>query len=188
MNALAHCVDALWGPGANPITAALAAEGARALRDGLNAILERLDDLDARGELLYGAALAGSAFAVAGGALHHKVCHVLGGAFDLPHAETHAAVLPHAAAHNAPAATDGQRRLAEAVAVDELAGGLFDIATQAGVPTSLAALGLRDDQLDHAVGLVLAQPPANPVPITEASIRRLLGDAWAGTRPTAVPA
>jgi maleylacetate reductase len=188
MNALAHCVDALWGPDANPVTEAIGREGARALREGLVGVLHCFDDLDARGELLFGAALAGSAFAVAGGALHHKVCHVLGGAFGLPHAETHAAVLPHAAAHNASVALPGQRRLAEALAIDNLPSGLFDIAAESGVPTSLGALGLAESQLTKAAELLLEQAPPNPVPVTPDSVHRLLQGAWAGTRPGTMPA
>ena len=93
-NALAHCVEATWTDKANPITDVTAVEGARALREGLLQVLENPTDLDARGNLLYGASLAGSAMASAGTGIHHKLCHLLGGTYNLPHAETHAAVLP----------------------------------------------------------------------------------------------
>ena len=102
MNALAHCVDALWAEGATPVSTMLAEGGARALREGL--------DASDHERLLYGAALAGWTFGVVGGALHHRICHLLGGAFDLPHAETHSAVLSHVAALNAPRRARGRPR------------------------------------------------------------------------------
>ena len=175
MNALAHCVDALWSPGATPVTMLLAEEGTRALREGLDAIVAAPDDLDARGRLLYGAALGGWALSVAGTALHHKICHVLGGMFDLPHAETHSAVLPQVTARNAPTVPEPAARLAAALGADDLATGVFDLAERVGSPTSLRALGLREQDLDEAAAAV-AQATGEPV-------RELLQRAWAGTRP-----
>ena len=143
MNALAHCVDALWAEGATPISTLLAEGGARALREGL----------DARDHerLLYGAALAGWTFGVVGGALHHRICHLLGGAFDLPHAETHSAVLSHVAALNAPAVPEASARLAAALGADDLAGGVYDLERRVGAPTGLRELGLAEERLDEVV-------------------------------------
>jgi hypothetical protein len=104
LNAVAHCVDALWGPHCDPIDEALAGEGLRALNDGLRA------GIPAR--IQYGCYLAAVAFASAGSGLHHRICHVLGGRFGLPHAATHAIVLPYVVAYNAvaaPDAADGSR-------------------------------------------------------------------------------
>jgi maleylacetate reductase len=172
MNALAHCVDALWAPGATPITTLLAEEGARALRDGL----EAMD----RERLLYGSALAGWALGVAGAGLHHRICHILGGAYDLPHAETHSAVLPQVTALNAPAAGT---RLAAALGGGDPAAAIFDLAQRSGSPTSLRELGLGEDELEAVVGTVVDEAAGNPVPVDESTARELLRRAWAGARP-----
>jgi maleylacetate reductase len=178
MNALAHCVDALWAKGATPVTTLLAEGGARAVREGLDGIVAAADDLDARGQLLYGASLAGWAFGIVGTALHHTTCHVLGGMFDLPHAETHSAVLPQVAARNAPAVPGPAARLAAALGADDLATGAFDLAERAGSPTSLRALGLREQDLDEAAAAV-----AEAAGELREAARALLQRAWEGNRP-----
>jgi maleylacetate reductase len=146
MNALAHCVDAVWAPAATPVTTLLAEEAAGRLRAGLEAASPQ--------ELLYGAALAGWVMAVAGTGLHHRICHVLGGAYGLSHAGTHAAVLPHVAELIPPALTGG---LAIALGGDDLAPGILALARWAGAPVSLRELGLREEDLDQAAALVVAE-------------------------------
>ena len=178
MNALAHCVDALWAPGATPVTMLLAEEGARVLREGLDAVVAAPDDLDARGRLLYGSALGGWALDIAGSALHHKICHVVGGMFDLPHAETHSAVLPQVTARNAPTVPGPAAQLAAALGADDLATGVFDLAERVGSPTSLRALGLREQDLDSAAAAV-----AEATGESREAARELLQRAWAGDRP-----
>jgi maleylacetate reductase len=175
INALAHCVDALWAEHATPITTLLATEGARALREGLDG-----DDPE---RLLYGAALAGWAFGILGSALHHRICHILGGTFDLPHAETHSAVLPHVAALNAPAVPYRAADLAAALAADDLATGAFDLARRSGSTTALRDLGLAEARLDGVAAAVAEAAAGNPVPLDERAARELLGRAWAGERP-----
>ena len=170
MNALAHCVDALWADGATPISTLLAEGGARALREGL--------DAGDHERLLYGAALAGWTFSLVGGALHHRICHLLGGAFDLPHAETHSAVLSHVAALNAPIAPEASARLAAALGAEDLAGGIYDLERRVGAPTGLRDLGLAEERLDEVVSEVAAA--GNPVPLDERAARELLKRAWAG--------
>ena len=108
LNALAHCVDAMWAPKADPINAALAAEGIRALAEGLPKVVTDPFGIDGREHALYAAYLSAVAFASAGSGLHHKICHVLGGAYNLPHAQTHAIVLPYVLAFNGPAAPDSR--------------------------------------------------------------------------------
>ncbi len=138
-NAIAHCVEALWMPQANPITAALAIDGIRAIRNNLDTAIREPDNALARGELQYGACLAGMALAHTGTGLHHKLCHVLGGTFNLVHADAHSVILPHAHAFNARAITDTLPRLPTALGVDadDAAGGIWDLALACGVPTSL---------------------------------------------------
>lgn len=182
-NALAHCVEATWTDKADPITEVTAAESARALREGLLQVPKNPKDLDARSNLLYGASLAGSAMATAGTGIHHKLCHLLGGTYNLPHAETHAAVLPQVTALNAPAVPRAKARLEAALEVDDLAAGLFDLFTQAGVPTSLKKLGLTETQARDAAKRFASSKPANPVPVDEAALTEILLRAWAGVRP-----
>ena len=61
-------------------------------------------------------------------ALHHKFCHVLGGSLDLPHAETHTVVLPHAVAYNKSAAAEALRPVARILGASTAADGLSDLA------------------------------------------------------------
>jgi maleylacetate reductase len=188
LNAVAHCVEALYAPGGNPMGDVFALEGVRVLARALPAVVDRPDDLDARGDALFGAQLAGMAFAIAGSALHHKLCHVLGGTFRLVHGDVNAAVLPHAAAYNAPAAPDAMAKVAEALGgpSDPAAAGglLFDLATAVGAPTSLSAIGMPADGLDRAVEQALAEIDAsNPRPLDVPALRALVQDAFDGARP-----
>ena len=186
LNALAHCVDSLWAPNADPINAALATEGMRTLAAGLPAILDDPRDLDAREQTMYGAYLAAVAFASAGSGMHHKICHVLGGAYDLPHAQTHAVVLPHVLAFNAPAAPEAAARVAQALGGTDAVGALGQLYARLSAPTALKDLGLAEDALDAAADLILpAIPPSNPRPVTRGDVRTLLQQAWSGPPPTA---
>jgi maleylacetate reductase len=185
MNAAAHCVEGLYSEGANPITSLMAEEGLRALATALPRAVARPDDIDAQAQALYGAYLAGAVIAAAGTALHHKLCHALGGAFDLPHAETHTVILPHAAAYNAPAVPDAMARVARAIGADAAARGLYDLAHGLGAPISLAAIGMAETDLDRAAELACANPYPNPRPITRPAIRALLEDAFYGRPPRA---
>jgi alcohol dehydrogenase class IV len=187
-NAMAHCVEAFWAPQRNPVTSLLAEEGIRALAAGLPAVAADGSDLAARTELLYGAYLAGCSFAAAGSGLHHKICHVLGGAYGLPHAQTHAIVLPHVLAFNAPAAPQAERRIAAALGGAAPALRLAGLADRLGVPAGLARLGLAEDRLEEAAQLVAEVVPAdNPRPAAAADLYVLLRAAWAGDRTVLQP-
>jgi alcohol dehydrogenase class IV len=186
MNALAHCVEALYAPGRNPVTSLIALEAIGALGRALPAAVAAPDDVGARGEALYGAWLAGSSFAVAGSGLHHKICHALGGAFDLPHAETHSVVLPHVVAFQQPAAAELMDRVAAALDAPPGAGAaaLYDLAAGLGVPLSLAAIGMPADGIERVVEPIVAAVPAdNPRPVGADDVRAILAAAYAGERP-----
>lgn len=183
MNAIAHCVEALYAANANPITTMMAEEGIRCLARGLRRVVRAADDLDARVDCLYGAWLAGSVLAATSVALHHKLCHTLGGMLNLPHAETHSIVLPHATAYNASAAPLAMACVSRALGTDDAAQGLFDLATQLDVPRSLEALGMQSTDLDRVTDAALAAPYPNPRPLERAAIRALLDDAYRGRRP-----
>ncbi|MCP3728077.1 maleylacetate reductase [Paraburkholderia sp. CNPSo 3272] len=183
INAIAHCVEALYADNANPITSMMAEDGIRSLANALPVIVQHAEDLDARTECLYGAWLAGSVLAATSVALHHKLCHTLGGMLDLPHAATHTVVLPHAVAYNASAAPVAMVRIARALGADDAAQGLFDLARQLDAPTSLAALGVSSADLDRVADAALQSAYPNPRPLERAAIRHLLEDAWHGRRP-----
>jgi maleylacetate reductase len=179
LNALAHCVEALWGPRATPFTDACAVEGMRRLVAGLRgAVAEPLDPA-ARAEALAGAWLAGEAFA-AGGALHHALCHVIGGRFDLPHAGLHAALLPYVARFLLPAAPAAAQRIAEALGSDDAAAGLFALCAELPAPASLGELGLSLEDARTAASLAVSEAPDRPRRPTRAELDRLLEDAVQG--------
>jgi maleylacetate reductase len=184
MNAIAHSVEALYAENANPIISLIAEEGVRALGHGLPKVCREPDDLEGRGLCLYGSWLCGVALGSVGMALHHKLCHTLGGSFDLPHAPTHTVVLPHAAAYNAAAAPDAMARVARALESVDAAGGLYDLAVAIDAPVSLRELGMREEDLDRAAALAAQNPYYNPREITEQGIRALLDDAFHGRRPS----
>jgi alcohol dehydrogenase class IV len=188
-NAMAHCVEAFWGPRANPVTDVTAAEGIAALARGLPRLLESSVDPAGRHDALYGAWLAGSAFAVAGSGLHHKICHVLGGAFDLPHAATHAVVLPRVLSFNQSAVPDVAERIARSLDPrtpgTDAAERLLALQLQLGAPASLASVGLAAADLPVAVDLVAEAVagdalPDNPVQVDRSAVQRLLQAAWEG--------
>jgi maleylacetate reductase len=185
MNAIAHAVEALYAQDRNPVTSLMAEEGIRALARALPVIVTDPRDAEARSDALYGAWLCGTCLNAVGMALHHKLCHTLGGSFDLPHAEVHSVVVPHATAYNAPAAPDAMRRIAVALGAQDAAQGMFDLAQRLGAPTSLAAIGMQANAIDKAADLAVKSPYWNPRPIDRDSIRRLIDDAFHGRRPRA---
>jgi len=184
INAMAHAVEALYAPQANPVIDGHAVQAIQRLASALPRIVARADDLDARADALAGAWLAGTCLASVGMGLHHKLCHVLGGSFDLPHAETHTVVLPHAMAFNATAAGDAMHRIADALGTPDAPTGMYDLIAQLGGPTSLVELGLAEAELSRAAELATATPYPNPRPVTADGVLALLADAWQGNRPT----
>jgi maleylacetate reductase len=182
LNAMAHAVEAVYSRDRNPVSTLMAVEGVRALHDALPAIVARPDDLDARTQALYGSWLCGSVLGTVGMSLHHKLCHTLGGSFDLPHAQTHAIMLPHSVAYNASAAARELRPLA-AFFGESIGSGLHEFARSLGAPLALKELGLQEAQLDHAADLAVKNPYWNPRPVERDAVRTLLQRAWEGARP-----
>lgn len=185
MNALAHGMEALYAHDGTPVTSLMAEEGIRALAAHLPGAVRDGADGEARSGALYGAWLAGSSLGAVAMGLHHRICHVLGGSFDLPHAETHAVMLPYVAAFNAPAARDAMQRAARALGADDAAGALYDLRAALGCPASLRELGMMQGQLDAAADRVVESPYPNPRPFHAVDVRALLRAAWAGRRPSA---
>lgn len=182
LNAMAHAVEGLYAQDRNPISTLMAIDALRALKSALPAIVTDPGDTEARSRALYGSWLCGTVLGTVGMALHHKICHTLGGSFDLPHAETHAVMLPHSAAYNAPAAVEAFAPLRELFGQD-VGKGLHDFAAELGAPLKLSDLGLAEGDLDRAADLAVANPYANPRPIERDAIRAMLQNAWEGARP-----
>ncbi|MGH3631302.1 MAG: dioxygenase, partial [Sciscionella sp.] len=168
---------------ANPVTDAQALEAIRQLAAALPTVVADPSDRAARAGLLRGAWLAGSCLGSAQMGLHHQLCHLLGGAFALPHSATHTVLLPHTMAYNASAVPAVMVRIAEALGVDDAPSGVFDLITRLGGPTSLEGLGVAERDLAAAVNAALAEPYPNPAALTPGGIEDLLRDAWRGCRP-----
>jgi len=188
INAIAHAVEALYAKDKNPIISLMAEEGIRVLARALPVIMTKPDDRDARSEALYGAWLCGACLGAVGMALHHKLCHTLGGTFDLPHAETHTIVLPHAMAYNASAVPDAAAKIARALDVADAAQGLYDLARRLNTKLALKDLGMPRDGIDKAADLSMTNAYWNPRALERGAIRDLIARAWAGDAPvTAAP-
>lgn len=185
MNAIAHCVEALYAADGNPINALQAEEGIRALARALPRIVKSPQDIDARADALYGAWLAGVAFATTGMGLHHKLCHILGGTFNLAHAGTHSIVLPHAARYNRDSAPEAMGRIARALGKHDAPQGLYDLEAALGLELRLAGIGMPAVGLERAARIAVESPYPNPRPVEYAGVLSLLQDAYEGRRPAA---
>lgn len=182
LNAMAHAAEALYAQDRNPVSTLMAVEGLRALRQALPVLIKEPGNLEARGDALYGAWLCGTVLGTVGMALHHKICHTLGGSFDMPHAETHAVMLPHTIGFNAVAVPDLLRPVADMFG-GNAGGALHDFARSVGAPLTLRELGLKQGDLDRAAEIATQNPYWNPRPFDRAAIRALLQDAWEERRP-----
>jgi maleylacetate reductase len=186
MNSIAHCAEALYAQEANPIVSLMAEEGIRTLSLGMPKVAKNPGDIEARGEMQYGAWLGGVSLGMVGMALHHKLCHTLGGSFNLPHAQTHTVVLPHAIAYNTPAAEQAMARISKALGLRgpaDAACGLYDLAKSNGAPVALKDIGMKENDLDRATEIAVKSPYWNPRAIEPQAIRKLLDDAYFGRRP-----
>lgn len=183
MNALAHAAEALYAPGANPVTSLLALEAVRVITRALPAVCATPDDLDERTEMLYGAYLAACALAVAGTALHHKTSHTLGGMFGLDHGGMNAALLPHTLRYNEPAIPEAWARLRDAMDGRDPADACYDLAGSIGAPQSLASLGMPPDGVGTALSAVVDATATNVREPDPDLIEAMLHDAYEGRRP-----
>jgi maleylacetate reductase len=183
MNAIAHAAEGLYANDGNPITALMAEEGIRASAAALPRLSADPRDLGARGDALYGAWLCGTVLGAVAMGLHHKLCHTLGGTFNLPHADVHSVILPHALAYNTADAPHAMARVARALGCADAARGVFDLAAGHGAPTSLRAIGMPTDGLDRAAELAAQNQYPNPRPLERAALRALLQRAFDGEAP-----
>ena len=183
LNAMAHAAEALYAINQTTNTTIMAIEGLTAFVDGLPKVIADPTNLDAREATQRGAWACGTVLGQVGMALHHKLCHTLGGSFDLPHAETHAILLPHAIAYNAKAAAADLQPICDILGGDNAGLALHNFAKKTGAPLALRDLGLRESDLDRAADLATTKPYPNPRPVTREDIRALLQAAWAGDTP-----
>lgn len=184
MNAIAHCAEALYAHDGNPIISMMAEEGIRALASALPTVVEDPANIEARSEALYGAWLAGITLGSAAVALHHKLCHVLGGTFNLPHAETHSIVLPHAMRYNRDAAPLAMARIARALGTEDAPTGLYDLEVKLGLTLSLKDIGMTEEGLERAARITTDAPYPNPRAVEYDDTLALLRNAYEGQRPT----
>lgn len=183
INAMAHAAEGLYAVDSNPIMTLMAKEGLASMAKALPAIKKEATDMQARSQALYGAWLCGTVLGNVGMALHHKLCHTLGGSFNLPHAETHTIVLPHALAYNALAAPEAMLAIARALTGSNAAQSVFDLANDNGAPTALKDIGMQEADLDKACDIAMQNQYPNPRPLERIALRQLLQDAFDGTRP-----
>ena len=183
MNAIAHSVEALYAEDANPIISMMAEESIRALGAALPKVMADGSDIEARSHALYGAWLAGACLGSVGMAIHHKICHTLGGTFDLPHADVHCLMIAYSAAYNREAAPDAMNRIARALGTTDAPSGLYDILQSVGRVKSLADLNITEADLDKAADLAVQNPYYNPRPVTRDGVREMLQAAFEGRRP-----
>jgi maleylacetate reductase len=184
INAIAHAVEALYVRETNPVLALIAQEGIAALYRSLPLVARHPGDRDARAVALYGAWLCALCLGQGGVALHHKLCHVLGGLFDLPHAQTHAIILPHVLAYNAPAIPEAISFIKKAVGRDQPAAALFELTQSVGAPTALRDIGMPNDGIGRAIEAAMTTPYWNPRALQPQILHRLLNHAWEGVRPS----
>lgn len=183
INAIAHAAEGLYATDRNPVIDFMARDGIAALGRALPAIRRAPHDIDARSDAMYGAWLCGIVMGSVGMALHHKLCHTLGGTFNLPHAECHTVVLPHALAYNAPAAPQAMAAVAQALGGLSGPSAVFDLARDNGAVVSLRDLGMKAADLDRACELAAQNQYPNPRALERTALRQLLQDAWEGVRP-----
>jgi maleylacetate reductase len=181
LNALAHAVEALYAPDANPIISLMAEEGVRAIVSALPRVIRKTDDPDARSDLLMGAWLCACCLGATTMGLHHKLCHTLGGLFDLPHAETHAIVLPYALAYNAAEVPAAMMHLRRAMNTDDPVQTLLELERHCSIPLALRDVGMPHDGVARAVAQVLANPYRNPRALNPEGLSDLLERAWSGS-------
>lgn len=183
LNAIAHAAEGLYAPDRNPVTTLMSIEGMRALKEALPVLIDNPRDITAREKALYGAWLCGTVLDQISMSLHHKICHTLGGSFDLPHAETHSIMLAHTIGFNAAVIPELMTPICEIFGGRTPGGALYDFAGSLNAPMALRDFGLAEADIDRAADIATRNPYSNPRPIDRAEIRELLQNAWGGKRP-----
>ncbi|HET8852946.1 MAG TPA: iron-containing alcohol dehydrogenase [Ktedonobacteraceae bacterium] len=192
INALAHCIEALYSVTRNPLSTAAATSGTRHITSALPRCYATADDVEARAEMLIGAYLAGTALASVTMALHHGLCHVLGGTAGVPHGIANSIILPHAMRFNLDATASQLALAAQAmgislagrsaeIAVEEAIQRIYALIAQMNLPQHLREVGVQEADLPHLAQLAFQSRAVqnNPKPITDpAQLEALLRAAW----------
>lgn len=185
MNALAHCIDAVYVPTINPVVSLAAAHGAKYTFESVAGVVKNPNDLESRGKLLYGAYLSGVAL-TGGFALQHGLAHVLGGTFNIEHGLSHSLCLPYVTAFNVRYAKDKLLPIASAIGtgIETLAGAIYDLIGNLGLPNSLQQIGFKGDDLDKLIQITVDTDNGyNPVPVTREAVESIVQELWLGRRP-----
>lgn len=183
MNAIAHAVEALYAKDRNPIVSMMAEASIRALGKALPVLMDEPANAGAHAEALYGAWLAGVCLGAVGMAIHHKICHTLGGTFNLNHADIHALMIPYTSAYNREAAPEAMARIAAALGTEDGPTGIYRLTQRAATWRSLAEMGLTQAALDKAADIAMQNPYYNPRPVTREGVREMLQAAFEGRAP-----
>lgn len=191
INALAHCIEALYSVTRHPLSAAAALEGMRRIVRALPQCYDRPDFLEARSEMMLGAHLAGFSLASVKMALHHGLCHVLGGSYGVPHGIANSIVLPHAVRFNAGTAEPQLVQAADAAGipvedrpspnvVEDLAQHISGLTRRLDLPQRLRDAGIRQADLPEIARAAAENRTVqnNPRPVTADLLERLLEEAW----------
>jgi maleylacetate reductase len=185
INAMAHAVEALYSEQTNPVISLMAEESIRALGKSLLTIVSEPDNKEARSDALYGAWLASNVLGNVGMALHHKLCHTLGGSFNLPHGDVHKVILPYAVYYNCDHAPEAMAAIGRALGVDanQAASAIYQLSAKLAGPISLKELGMSESDLDKAAEIAGKNPYYNPRPVISEDIRHILQMAFDGVEP-----
>lgn len=183
MNAIAHAVEALYAKDRNPIISMMAEASIQALGQALPVLMQEPANVEAHSQALYGAWLAGVCLGAVGMAIHHKICHTLGGTFDLNHADIHALMIPYTSAYNREAAPQAMAAIARALGTADGPNGIYQLTQLAASKRSLAEMGLNQADLDMAADIALQNPYYNPRPVTRDGVRDMLQAAFEGRAP-----
>lgn len=184
MNAIAHSVEALYAQDTNPIISMMAEASIKALAEALPVLIKDGDDMEARNKAAYGAWLAGACLGSVGMAIHHKICHTLGGTFDLNHANVHSLMIAYSTAYNRADAPEAMAAIKRALVSDDAAVGLFDLMQSVASVKSLKEMGMTEADLEKAAEIAVQNPYYNPRPVTKDGVRDMLQAAFEGRKPT----
>ncbi len=185
MDALAHCLEAYCGPFYHPMADGIAVEGMRLVKENLPRAATNGHDIDARAHMMSAAAMGATAFQKALGAIH-SLSHPVGSLYDTHHGMTNAVFMPYVLVFNRPAIDDKIARLAAYLGLKPEFGAFLDwvlkLREETGVPHTLAGLNVDDSKFDMMSQMAPKDPTAggNPVPLDEASCRKLYENALAG--------
>jgi len=183
-SALNAMAQAIANVSAHPVAGLLAREALRVLAEGLPRVMDHIDNVEAQADMLYGACLAGAALGLGKSGLHHRICHVLGGVYNLPHAETHAVILPYSVAFIARTAPEESEMVAAALGARNAAVRLHEMMRQVCARQSLKAFGLSLADLDAVAAEATLTPISGAPEVTRAGVRQLLGNAFEGNPPS----